>query len=98
MPARNSVSTSWIVAAGAAKTVASSGNDGTSMCSAAGAIAVTRISRVIGGRPLLICRPGQRCRSGSERHSAADHAAVHDAPVSAHVVIGDGAVQQAAVV
>src|ERR1700722_9894504 len=35
---------------------------------------------------------------GSNRNRALDHVAVHDAPVSVHRVIGDGAVQQAAVV
>jgi hypothetical protein len=44
-------------------------------------------------------RGGRGARPGcSERHGAADDAAVHDAAVARHLEIGGGAVQQAAVV
>ncbi len=49
MPARNNVSTNWTAPGGAANTAASIGNAGTSMCSAAGAIAVTRASKTSDG-------------------------------------------------
>ena len=46
----------------------------------------------------LINGPASGQPDGSERHRAADHAAVQDAPVSAHFVIGDGAVKEAPIV
>src|SRR5271157_6670822 len=72
------------------------------MCNAAGAIAVTRASRTIGGVRGLAPPParatGMTSRGQSERHRASDDAAVHDAPAFSHVVIGDRAMEQAAVV
>src|ERR1700740_497235 len=96
MPARKSVNTSWTVPAGAANTLASSGSDGTGMCSAAGAIAATATRRPRGARRLI---KGAGERSDElYRHRSANHAAVEDAPVSAHFEIGDGAVKEAAIV
>src|SRR4051812_335200 len=97
MPARKSVNTSWTLPAGAANTLASSGSDGTGMCSAAGAIAATATRRPRGARR-LINGSGERQPEESERHRSANHTAVQDAPISSHFVIGDGAVKQATIV
>src|SRR5271166_1855216 len=102
IPARNRVSTSWTAPGAASKTAASNGSAGTSICKAAGAIAVTRAKRASGG-PRRSARPPARAigmvRGGrSERDRAAHHAAVQDAPVLARLVIGNGPMQQTAVV
>src|SRR2546421_12551750 len=97
MPARKSVNTSCTVPAGAANTAASSGKDGTGICSAAGAIAATATSRPRGARR-LINGSGQRQPDESERYRSANHAAVQDAPISSHFVIGHGAVEEAAII
>src|SRR5215472_18413873 len=72
------------------------------MCNAAGAIAVTRASSGVGGGRGRESRPAAATAmartGGSERHGASDHAAVHDAAVFSHLVIGDGTMQQAAIV
>src|SRR6516162_341281 len=102
MPARNKVSTSCTAPDAASKTTASNGNAGTSMCSAAGAIAVTRAKSAIGGgrgrasSPVSATRTARR--EQSEWHRASDHAAVQDPPIFTHVVIGDSAMEQAAVI
>jgi hypothetical protein len=98
MPARNNVNTNWTLAGGAANTAASRGKDGTSMCSAAGAIAVTMISRPSGDRRLMTFTAATDTEIGSERHRATDDAAVKHATISADLVIGDSAVKEAAVV
>src|SRR5436190_24208610 len=58
--------------------------------------AVSRSSSCSSVKPMSIGIPFMPRRS--ERHGAADDAAVHNAPVFLHLVVGDGAMEQAPVV